>query len=53
LKGNQNIAQKIEALGIEKVRVTIITACELYFGAYNSQNHERNIAMLDELLSLF
>ena len=44
LKGNRNIARRIENQGIENISVTIITACELYFGAYNSQKKDRNIA---------
>lgn len=49
LKGNRNVARRIENQGIENISVTIITACELYFGAYNSQKKDRNIAALNEL----
>ena len=52
LKGNHNIGAKIEKWGLENIFVTIITACELYFGACNSQRKEKNISTLDELFKL-
>ncbi|MBU1487300.1 hypothetical protein KKH56_04525 [bacterium] len=50
LKGNHSIGSRIEEER-ENISLTIITACELYFGAYNSQKKERNIAALDELFA--
>jgi tRNA(fMet)-specific endonuclease VapC len=52
LKGSCNIGEKIKKQGSEKVFVTIITACELYFGAYNSQRKADNISSLDELFTI-
>ena len=49
LKGNRNIDNKIAEEGIENIAVTIITVCELYFGAYNSQKKQKNIATLNEV----
>jgi len=49
LKGNRNIENKIVEAGLGNIAVTIITACELYFGAYNSQKKQRNISTLNEL----
>ena len=49
LKGDSHIEQRIENAGKENIRVTIITACELYFGAYNSQKQQKNLAALEEL----
>lgn len=51
LKGNRKVARRIGEHGIDGVGVTIITACELYFGAHNSQKREANIATLDELFT--
>jgi tRNA(fMet)-specific endonuclease VapC len=52
LKGNRSIEMIIEKQGIENVFVTIITACELYFGAYNSQKKDDNMSALDDLFSM-
>jgi tRNA(fMet)-specific endonuclease VapC len=52
LKGSLNIGEKVKKQGFEEVFVTIITACELYFGAYNSQRKSDNISSLDELFKL-
>ncbi len=49
LKGDQNIRQRMEEEGKENVYVTIITPCELYFGAYNSQRRQENLEVLDDL----
>lgn len=51
LNGNRKIGRIIEKQGIENIAVTIITACELYFGAYNSHRQEDNIAILDKLFT--
>ena len=52
LKGDRSIEMIIEKQGIENVFVTIITACELYFGAYNSQKKDDNMSALDDLFSM-
>jgi len=52
LKGNHYTEKKIEEQGIENIFVTIITACELYFGAYNSQKKDNNMLVLDDLFSM-
>jgi tRNA(fMet)-specific endonuclease VapC len=52
LKGNRNIELKIEEYGVTNIFVTIITACELYFGAYNSQRRNENIQILNDLFNI-
>ena len=36
LKGEKNIREKVEQVGPENLRITIITLAELKYGAYNS-----------------
>jgi len=52
LKGDRNIASKIEKHGVKNIFVTIITACELYFGAHNSQKTNSNLQVLDDLFNV-
>ena len=49
LKGDSSIRSRVEQEGKANIRTTLITACELYFGAYNSQQKQKNLAALDEL----
>ena len=43
LKGNQNIERKAIAAGLENLSYSIISHAELYFGAYNSEQQEKNL----------
>jgi tRNA(fMet)-specific endonuclease VapC len=43
LKGNRNIEQKALHIGLDQFGYSVISHAELYFGAYNSQQVERNL----------
>src|SRR3990172_11197155 len=49
LKGNKLIEKKIVNAGLENVCITIITECELFYGAFKSSKAERNLQVIDEL----
>lgn len=49
LKGNENIERNIIKNGIENIFITVITECELFYGAFKSVKKEKNIAVADEL----
>ena len=51
INGNYKIDEKFkeEAARGSKIVVSIITACELYFGAFNSVAKEKNNKLLDNL----
>lgn len=49
LNGNQRIERKILGAGLENVFVTVITECELFYGAYKSARGERNLEVLEAL----
>ena len=49
LKGNKRIEKKILAAGLQNIFITIITECELFYGAYKSAMIEKNLEVLKEL----
>lgn len=49
LKGDKDIEAKIIAVGLVNVRTTILSCCELYYGAYKSRRIEQNIKAIEEL----
>lgn len=49
LKGNENVERNIIRNGIENVFITVITECELFYGAFKSVKKEKNIAVVEEL----
>ncbi len=49
LKGNQNIEQKVMALGCDKVSISFITISELYYGVYKSQRVDQNLSTIRRL----
>jgi tRNA(fMet)-specific endonuclease VapC len=56
LKGNQAIEKKAVAIGLENIGYSIISLAELYFGAYNSEQIDKNlqaIQIVQQKLSLF
>lgn len=56
LKGNQAIERKAVAMGLENIGYSIISLAELYFGAYNSEQIEKNlkaIKIVQQKLPLF
>ncbi len=49
LKGERGIERKVLGVGLDNVAMTVITECELYYGAYKSARVERNLAVLKAL----
>lgn len=49
LKGNENIERNIIKHGLENVFITVITECELFYGAFKSIKKDKNLAVLEEL----
>jgi tRNA(fMet)-specific endonuclease VapC len=49
LKGNENIEKSIIRHGLGNILVTVITECELFYGAYKSMNKDKNLAVVKEL----
>ena len=43
LKGNKNIEEKALAIGLEQLGYSVISHAELYFGAYNSAQQDKNL----------
>jgi predicted nucleic acid-binding protein len=43
LKGNKNIEEKALTFGLEQLGYSIISHAELYFGAYNSEQKDKNL----------
>jgi len=50
LKGNVKIRRKIEQVGPDNLKVTIITLAELIYGAYNSQKVKQNLKNINNFL---
>ncbi len=49
LNGDRQIEKKIVVAGVESVFITVITECELFYGAYKSARVEKNLALLKDL----
>jgi predicted nucleic acid-binding protein len=49
LKGNENIERSIIRHGLGNVFITVITECELFYGAYKSIKKDKNLAVVEEL----
>jgi predicted nucleic acid-binding protein len=49
LKGNENIERSIIRHGLGNVFITVITECELFYGAYKSTKKDKNLAVIEEL----
>ena len=49
LRGDRRIEKKILTTGLQNVFITIITECELVYGAYKSARMEANLQLLREL----
>ncbi len=50
LNGEGKIRRKVEQVGPDNLRLTIITLAELRYGAYNSQNVSENLKNIDNFL---
>lgn len=51
LKGHRTIEQRILQIGIETIAVSVITACELAYGAWKSLRRQENLRALARLQS--
>jgi len=53
LRGDRTVQERIKACeeAGERLRTTVITAFELYFGAYRSSRAEENLALVRSLLN--
>lgn len=49
LKGNKNIERKIIKVGLSNVRITVLSCCELYYGAYKSKKVDENLMVIEKL----
>jgi len=49
LKGDKNIERNIIEKGLENIFITIITECELFYGAFKSTKKEKNLTVVEEL----
>ncbi len=52
LNGGADIENEIRRVGLERVAITVITQCELAYGAHKSGRPEANLAVLDRLCSM-
>lgn len=53
LKGQYNLVQKLEKIGLENCFISEITIAELKFGAENSESKEKNRNTVDDFTSRF
>ena len=53
LKGQYNLVQKLEKIGLENCFILEITIAELKFGAENSESKEKNRINVDDFTSRF
>lgn len=49
LKGNENIERNIIIKGIENVFISVITECELFYGAIKSTKKENNLSVIEKM----
>jgi len=51
LRGDKKIEQKILDVGMERISLTVITQCELYYGVFKSDRVEDNLKVINDLCS--
>ncbi len=49
LKGNRKIERRIIKQGLENIAITVITECELTYGAFKSGRKEENLRVVEQL----
>lgn len=49
LNGDRQIEKKVLAAGLANIFITVVTECELFYGAYKSSRVEKNIEVLKTL----
>jgi len=52
LKGNRKIERRILEEGLKNVAITVITVCELLYGAYKSAKKDDNLRVVQELTGM-
>lgn len=50
LKGKEEVRRKVEKIGVDNLRITIITLAELKYGAFNSQKVSENLKNINDFL---
>ena len=50
LKGNKNIEKRILKAGMENILISVITQCELFYGAFKSAKRKRNLKVIRDLM---
>lgn len=50
LKGNETVEKKILEEDMENISITVITACELFYGAFKSAKVNKNLNIINNLL---
>lgn len=50
LKGKEEVKRKVEKIGVDNLRITIITLAELKYGAFNSQKVSENLKNINDFL---
>ena len=53
MKGQYDLVQKLEKIGLENCFISEITIAELKFGAENSESKEKNRNTVDDFISRF
>lgn len=51
LKGKEELRKKVEQIGTDNLKITIITLAELKYGAYNSQKVQENLQKIKNFLA--
>lgn len=49
LKGDKNIEGKVLEAGLDNISITVITECELFYGAFKSSKVEKNLKVITDL----
>lgn len=50
LKGRKSVQRKINIVGQNAISICVITASELYFGAYNSNKVQQNLSVAENFI---
>ena len=50
LKGKEEVRRKVEQIGVDNLRITIITLAELKYGAFNSQKVSEDLKNINDFL---
>ncbi len=50
LKGNKRVEKRILKTGMENIFISVITQCELFYGAFKSTKRKRNLRVVRDLM---